>query len=430
MSHIVSINIVIEGAVMHIQLVKVSRDTAFKSYKAFNGGPPQNIFSVAAVTPDSHHLELFDETIGQTFNPKKAGDLVALFAATPDIPRAYMLADQLRAKNIPVVLGGLHVTFLPEEAILHADSVLIGAEEEIWPQMLEDLETGQLQKFYCQKTPLDLRNLAPYRTEFARPYLGEFGVWSVVASRGCKFKCDYCMVHKFFPQFQTRPVGQVLDEIRASGVRYLEIHADNLIADRDYALELFEGLAKLDVQWVGEATLNMAGYPEILEAAAKSGLFYLVVGLETCSAEALKEAGKGFIKPDRAGEQIRALHDYGIVVDSCLLFGFDAHGPQIFEETLHWVEEVELDVAHPTLLTPFPGTALFERLSHEGRIRTRDWSLFDCSHAVFDPAQMSASELEEGVDWFAGKYNGFFRRRRRKAARIRNLGREGASYLP
>jgi len=415
---------------MHIQLVKVSNESDFKSYKAFNGGPPQNIFSVAAATPDSHHIDLFDETIGQEFKPDPKADLVGLFAATPDVMKAYGYADKLRRKGQRVVLGGLHATFLPDEAGCHADAVIIGEAEESWPRLLADLADGSLQPRYENSGPVNLDRLNPYPARFAKPYLGDMGVWSVVAARGCKFKCDYCTVHKMFPTLRKRPVGDIVDEIRASGVKYVEIHADNLIADRAYAMELIEGLKSLDINWVGEATLNITDHPDILEAAAQSGLFYLVIGLETCSRPALKNAGKGFVKLEKARESIRILHDYNIAVDSCMLFGFDEHDSSIFEETLDWVDEIEMDVVHPTILTPFPGTSLFQRLVKEDRILTSDWSKYDCSQAVFRPKQMTARELEEGVDWFNRKYHGFFKRQKRKATRARNLGWEGAYYLP
>ena len=413
---------------MKIQLVKVSANSEFKKYKAFNGGPPQNIFSVAAATPGRHELSVFDETIGQTFKPGRGADLVALFASTPDITRAYALADKVRRKGVTVVIGGLHASFLPEEALDHADAVLIGEQEESWPRLLDDLESGHLECRYGNDHPITLRGLGAFPMRYSSPYVTG-GVWSVVASRGCKFKCTYCTVHQFFPTFRTRPVAEIVDEIRASGVEYVEIHADNLIADRDYAMELFEGLKSCNVRWVGEATLNMAEYPDILAAAAESGLIYLVVGLETLSRPALKNAGKGFIKLDRAKENIRRLHDYQITVDSCMLFGFDEHDKSIFRETLDWVDEIELDVVHPNIMTPFPGTDLFRRLDAEGRILTYDWSDYDCTHAVFQPKQMSPRELEDGVDWFNRKHHSIIRSWKRRSRRRRNIGWEAAAYL-
>lgn len=413
---------------MKIQLVKVSANGAFKEYKVFNGGPPQSIFSVAACTPSEYDYELFDETIGQKFKLRSGVQLVALFSATPDVMQAYSYAQQLRKKGITVVIGGLHATFMPEEAVKYADSVIIGEEEVLWPRLLRDWESGQLQQIYRNEDPVQMTQMNALPMKYARPYVTG-GVWSVVASRGCKFKCTYCTVHEFFPTFRTRPVGEIVDEIKASGVEYVEIHADNLIADREYAMELFEGLKSCKVRWVGEATLNIAEYPEILQTAAQSGLIYLVVGLETKSKEALKNAGKGFIKLDNAKENIRQLHEYQITVDSCMLFGFDEHDKDIFEETLDWIDEIELDMVHPNIMTPFPGTALFEQLRNEGRLLTYDWSNYDCSHAVYQPKLMSPQDLEYGVDWVNKKHNSMVRSLKRKTRRVKNLGWEAAAYL-
>ena len=413
---------------MKIQLVKVSNPGEFKSYKAYNGGPPQNIFSIAAATPKHHKLELIDETISQKFKLKRDVDLIGLFAATPDVTRAYKMATKLRKKGYCVVMGGLHVSFMPDEALQYCDAVLIGEAEGSWHTLLRDFERGTLQQRYEQSDQINLESLSPYPLDNMGSYNSN-GSWSVVAARGCKFKCEYCTVHKFFPTYRHRPVGQVIDEIRKSGVKFIEIHADNLISDRQYALELLTALKDLGIAWTGEATLNIAEHDDILKAASESGLSYLVVGLETCSRPALKNAGKGFIKLDKAKEYVKKLHDYQIAVDSCMLFGFDEHDKTIFEETLDWVEDIELDVVHPNIMTPFPGTDLFNRLDKEGRLLTYDWSKYDCSHAVFTPKQMTKDELEAGVTWFHEKHNSMGRKIKRKAAHVKNLGWEGASYL-
>jgi len=413
---------------MKIQLVKVSTPSDFKTYKAYNGGPPQNIFSLAAATPKEHQLELIDETINQKFKPKRGVDIIGLFAATPDVMRAYKMADKLRAKGYCVVMGGLHVSFKTEEALQHCDAVLVGEAEGIWQELLRDYQNGTMKSRYEQSDANALDTLGAYPFDNMANYSGN-GCWSVLAARGCKFKCEYCTVHKFFPTYRARPVEDVIDEIRRSGAEFIEIHADNLISDRQYALELMTALKGMNISWVGEATLNIAEHDDILQAASESGLLYLVVGLETCSRSALKNAGKGFIKLDKAKEYVQKLHEYQIAVDSCMLFGFDEHDKTIFEETLHWVDELELDVVHPNIMTPFPGTDLFDRLDKEGRILTYDWSKYDCTQVVFEPKQMTKPELEEGLNWFYTKHFSMSRKIKRKAAHVRNLGWEGASYL-
>lgn len=413
---------------MKIKLIKASANSAFKDYKAYMGTPPQSIYSTAVATPENVEVELHDETSEGAVNLSTEAELVAIFMSTPDAMRGYELADRFRAQGKIVVLGGLHASFLPDEVLMHSDAVMIGEAESIWPQLLEDCANGQLRQRYQQDTPTCLSELAPYPHQQLdlEPYSG---MSSVVVSRGCKFKCSYCTVHKFFPVMRNRPVGDVVDEIKASGLEYFELHADNLIADREYAMELCQALKPLNIRWSAEATINIAQHDELLEAAAESGLFWLLSGIETPSQAALKAAGKGFIRIDRTKEYIRKLHEYDIAVDSAMLFGFDEHSPDIFEETLNYVDDVELDMCHSVIVTPYPGTTLFQQFEQEGRLLTRDWSKYDGTHAVFQPKQMSPEHLEEGMAWFHEKYNGMGRSLKRRVTRIHNLGWSNSSWI-
>ncbi|MCL6268614.1 B12-binding domain-containing radical SAM protein [Sansalvadorimonas sp. 2012CJ34-2] len=414
---------------MKVYIIKAStKHSLFKEYKGFMAAPPQSIYSAAAVTPKDVDLKITDETSEGSANLREKADLVAIFMSTPDAYRGYELGDHFRKQGIPVVFGGLHASFVSEEVLEHADAVMKGEEDLLWPSVLRDLRAGQLQKIYKNAEPPSMVNMERYPHEAINMQAYD-GMGSVMVSRGCRFKCTYCTVHKFFPTFRRRPVGEVIDEIRASGLEYLELHADNLIADRDYAMELFQALKPLNVKWMAEATLNLAQYDDILEAAAEAGLFYLLVGIETPSQAALKACGKNFIKVDKAKENVRKLHEYQIAVDSAMLFGFDEHTPDIFKETLDFVDEIELDSCAAAIVTPFPGTALFEQMEREGRLLTRDWSKYDCSNAVFEPKNMTARELEEGADWYHRKYNGWIRAAKRKSARIRNIGPENAMYF-
>lgn len=413
---------------MKVTLIKASASGAFKDYKAYMGAPPQSVYSLAAATPEYIELDIIDETSDKPAPIRLESDLVAIFMSTPDAMRGYELADRYRAQNISVVFGGLHASFLPDEALIHSDAVLIGEAEAIWPHLLDDFEQGRLQEKYEQSSPSDLAKLHRYPHEYMdlAPYQG---LGSVVVSRGCKFHCSYCTMHRFFHEFRTRPVGQIVDEIRSSGLEYIELHADNLVADREFAFELFEALKPLNIQWLAEATINIAEHDDLLEAAAESGLFYLLSGIETPSHAALKAAGKGFIRVDRTKDYIRKLHEYGIAVDSAMLFGFDEHSPDIFEETLAFVDDVELDVCHSVIVTPYPGTLLYNQLNEQNRILHQDWSRYDGTNAVFVPNQMTAHELEDGLNWFHEHYNSLGRGLKRRFTKARNLGWINSSYM-
>ncbi len=413
---------------MKIKLIKASAPGPFKDYKQQRGGPPQNIFSAAAATPAYVDVAMVDETAGMPDDAQTDADLVAIFMSTPDAPRAYELARAYRAQNKTVVLGGLHATFCPEEAIAHADAVIVGELENVWEQLLAESETDCLRDFYEGSEPVDLATVQAYPTDLI-PKEQYDGVWSVLVSRGCPCRCSFCLVPPLFGHIRYRPVEHVVAEIKASGADWIELHADNLTADRAYAIELFTALRPLNVNWVGETTIKIAEDEELLALAASSGLKYLLVGLETPSAAALQGSGKAFVKPGQIKENVRKLHDQGIIVDSCVLFGFDEHETSIFDETLAFVDEVGVDVCQPVIVTPFPGSALYQMLEREGRILTKDWAKYDCTQVVFQPKSMTVEQLENGFAQFYRHYCSLGRSVARKVRQFRHGGL-AALYLP
>lgn len=383
-----------------VYLIKASAPGPFKEYKKAMGAPPQNIFSVAAATPDWVEIDMCDETIGMKPNLKSKADIVALFFHTPDAVHAYKLADSYRSKGKTVVLGGLHPSFMPEEASGHADALLIGEAEEIWDELLSDYADQSLKPQYRRDNPVNLADVNPYPTDIIPP--SKYGhVWSVLVSRGCVHRCEYCAVPPFFcGKYTKRPIENIVAEIEAAPTDWFELHADNLTADRAYALALFNALKPLNIKWYGESTIKMADDEELLQAAADSGCRELLIGIETPSESALKESGKGFVKPGDIREKIRRFHAHGIKIISSMIFGFDTHTPDIFEESEAFCRYIELDEVEAVLLIPFAGTPLYHRLDDENRILDKDWSKYDGNHAVFQPTHMTPEELEEGADWF------------------------------
>jgi radical SAM superfamily enzyme YgiQ (UPF0313 family) len=386
---------------MKVFLVKASAPGPFKEYKKALGAPPQNIFSVAATTPPDVEIELCDETIGMRPKMNIKADIVALFFHTPDAVHAYKMADTYIEKGYTVVLGGLHPSFMPEEASHHADAVMIGEAEGIWEELLQDFQDNQLKSVYRRSEPVDLASVKPYPTNLISPAKNNY-LWSVLVSRGCVHRCEYCAVPPFFcGKYRLRPIEQIVAEIGAlpKGC-WIELHADHLAADRDYSLELFKALKPLNINWVGESTIKMADDDELLQAASDSGCTMLLIGIETPSQAALNDSGKDFVAPDQIREKIRRFHDFGIQVSSSMIFGFDSHTPEIFQESLDFCRHVEIDEVEAVLLIPFPGTPLYDRLEKEGRIIDRNWRNYDGSHVVFQPKNMTLDELNEGSSWF------------------------------
>lgn len=385
---------------MDVYLIKASAPGPFKEYKKAMGAPPQNIFSLAAATPAGIGITMCDETIGMKPKASVKADLIAILFHTPDAVHAYEMADRYRAKGKTVVLGGLHPSALPHEAQQHCDAVLAGEAEGIWKQLIDDFRNQHLQPFYKRETPVDLADVKPYPIDIIPP--SKYGhVWSVLVSRGCVHRCEFCAVPPFFSgKYRLRPIDHIIAEISAAPTDWFELHADNLTADREYALKLFKALKPLNINWYGESTIKMADDEELLRAAAESGCRELLIGIETSSKGALTASGKGFVDPDTTREKLSQFHAHGIKVISPIIFGFDSHTPDIFRESEEFCRHIGIDEVEPVLLIPFPGTPLHERLDRENRILSRDWSLYDGSNAVFQPANMTPEELEQGSNWF------------------------------
>lgn len=387
---------------MKVYLIKASAGSQYSKYKAETGGPPQNIFSTAAATPSYVDIEMCDETIGMKTNFKSDADLVAIFMSTPDAYRAYEIAEKFHEQGKTIVLGGLHTFFMQEEAAEYADTLLLGEAEEIWEDLLNDYQKGTLKEKYQRTEPFDLAKLKPYPLDIIDPAKYNY-TWSVIVTRGCPFKCEFCLVHKFFNKFELRPIENIVAEVKALkayGIEWVELHSDNLTQNKEYAIELFEALAPLNMNFYGETTIMIARDERLLKAAQKAGVKALLFGIETPNEKALKDQNKAFVKPDKIKEYVKIIKSYGISVVGDFLFGFDAHDENIFQETLDFVKDINVDTVYPHLVIPFPGSGTFKKLDEEGRILTKDWSKYEGGHAVYQPKLMSPTDLEEGLMWF------------------------------
>lgn len=394
---------------MKIYLIKSSAGSDYSKYKAETGGPPQNIFAAAAATPKCHDIEMTDETIGMKTNFNSDADLVVIFMSTPDAYRAYEISSTFHKKGKVVVLGGLHTKFNQGEASGFANAIVIGEVESYWEQLLQDVENNRLQKVYESSEPFDLAKLNPYPTDIIPPSNYDY-IWSVVVTRGCPFRCDFCLVHEFFDSFQLRPIQHIVDELwqlKDLGVEWIELHSDNLTHNKAYALELFEAIAPTGLKFYGETTVLIARDEELLAAAKKAGVKSVLLGIETPSLDALRAQKKSFVKPNKMKQYVATIKDYEIQVWGDFLFGFDEHSPEIFRQTLDFVEDIELDKVIPHFLIPFPGSETFKKFEVENRLLTKDWSQYDGSHVVYQPKNMTAAELESGVNWIWNKTASF-----------------------
>jgi radical SAM superfamily enzyme YgiQ (UPF0313 family) len=406
---------------MKVLLIKASAPSDFKDYKAKRASPSQNIFSTAAELYGKVELEIKDETANQKIDLDTDADLIGIFFSTPDAIRGYELATIFKDNGKTVFLGGLHVSAMYEEALEYAPSVIIGESEGVVLDLLSDFKNDDLKPVYQRKTPLDLKELKPYPNELTN--LKDYNhCATILASRGCPYKCHFCVVNPFFGNIRYRPIENIVSEIKNSKAYFYELHADNLMVDKEWAKELFKAITPLNIQWSVATDISIAEDDEFLELAAKSGLKYILVGLETPSQEALKGTGKGFVKVQEIKERIKKLHDYGIIVDSAMMFGFDEHDKSIFKRSLEFAIDVEIDVCEPVIQIPFPGTKLFNNLEKEGRILTYDWSRYNGSDVVYEPKLLSADELLEGQYWFYKEFNSISNYTKRKLRQVSYLG--------
>jgi radical SAM superfamily enzyme YgiQ (UPF0313 family) len=326
-----------------------------------------------------------------------SADLVGITAITGTANRAFEIADRFRSKGATVVLGGVHPTLRTEESLQHADAVVKGYAERSWPVLLRDFEAGHLQTIYEDTQPFDpALIIAPDRSLIhKRDYIG----WCTVEmSRGCSNKCDFCISHRFHPSYICRRIEDVISEVRTLRSKIVFFLDPNLIGDREHAKEFFTELAKLNKWWVGCASLDIVDDPELLDLIAKSGCRGLLMGFESVRQEALESSQKTTNIGRRYSDVIDILHDHGIMVQACFVFGFDTDDISVFEEAAEYIVNAKFDLPQISIYTPFPGTAVYDRMEQEGRILTRNWSLYNGQNVVFRPQNMTVEQLAQGTD--------------------------------
>ncbi len=365
--------------------------------------PSLNLPIVASLTPEGYEIELIDENI-EEIDFDKAADLVGITCMTAQAKRAYAIADKWRAKGTKVILGGIHPTAVPHEAAEHADAVAMGEAENVWRGLVRDADKHRLRKFYYSPKMPCLKNLPPPRLDLLKS--DRYIIGNVMQIfRGCPFNCKFCSVTKFFGNtYRYRPVDEVVEEVklrRKSNIkgRFFGFLDDNIGGLPHYAKTLFAKLIPLDIIWAGQASLTIAKDRDLLKIFEKSGCKALFIGLESASQAALHESNKTFLKVSRFQEAIKIIHDHGISVEGAFIFGFDDDAPEVFEKTVKFVDRIGIDAVQFGILTPFPGTALWNKLDGENRLISRDWTKYTIGHVVFQPKKMSPEKLQEGSDW-------------------------------
>ena len=370
--------------------------------------PSLSLAVVAALTPSPWEAAFHDDGLSPVPFDADA-DVVAITAMTAQAVRAYEIADGFRSRGKTVVLGGFHASSLPEEAAAHADAVVVGEAEAVWPRLLSDLEAGTLGQVYRSDGPADMAAIPRARRELFRDrrYLLTN---TVQTTRGCPHDCEFCSVTAFHGRkYRKRPVEAVLGELegmRRSG-SFAFFVDDNLVADRRYALELFRGMRGMGLKWLSHAPIDLAEDAELLAAAGEAGCLGLFVGFESLDEATLASVGKRTNSVATYVESARVLRDHGIGILGSFVLGLDGDGPGVFEAILRFCEEARLEAAIFPILTPYPGTKVRRRLEAEGRLLSSDWRDYDMEHVTFRPKGMTERELLEGYDALTRRFYSF-----------------------
>jgi len=376
-----------------------------QNFKRFLQPPPLNLMMIAALTPADMDVQIVDENI-ETIDYDIPVDLVGIGAGTSEIVRAYTVCDEFRKRGKTVIMGGIHVSALPGEALKHADSVVIGEAEGLWERLLEDFRDHRLAKIYRHAALPDISRLPRPNRDIlkGKRYLTR-NVFQV--SRGCPYHCIFCSVTQFFGnKFRMRNVDEVLKEIESMDGNFLLFIDDNIFGDPDFAARLLEGMIPLKKKWGSQCTLRLADNPKLLNLAVRSGCMGMLIGLESINEDSLKASGKPIVFSKQT-EMIQRILDSGIHIDGSFVFGFDNEDASIFERTLEFVTKIHLPAATFSILTPFPGTRLIDTLEKEGRIIDRNWEHYNGTQVVFRPAKMSLEQLTRGRKWLKQEFYSF-----------------------
>lgn len=361
--------------------------------------PPLGLATLAGYFSEDDEIELQDQHI-EELNLDDSPDLVVIQVYITNAYRSYKLADYYRKKGAYVVLGGLHVTSLPEEAIEHADTIMIGPGEDIFPKFLEDLRNKKPQKMYIS-VHRSLENIPVVRRDLIKRerYLVPN---SIVVTRRCPHHCDFCYKDAFYQNgksFYTRLVDDALKEIENLPGKHLYFLDDHLLGNPKFAKELFEGMKGMNRVFQGAATIDSILTGDTIEKATEAGLRSIFVGFETFSPENLKQSNKSQNLQRDYIKAVNRLHSLGIMINGSFVFGLDNDDKDVFKRTVDWGVKNAITTSTYHILTPYPGTRLFKRMEEDGRITTRNWNLYDTRNVVYKTKNLTPQELKEGYNW-------------------------------
>jgi radical SAM superfamily enzyme YgiQ (UPF0313 family) len=368
--------------------------------------PSLALANIAALTPKEDEVIVADEQISPIdYNVNV--DLVAISVNTSVALRAYEIADRFRKKGTKVVLGGLHPALMQEEALKHADSIVVGDADLCWPLLIKDFKSGKLKRKYVNSQKGELKNLLIPRWDIFKG-MGYITSNFVETSRGCQYHCEFCSTAPFYKHLhRVRPIEDVIRDVKCVKrfpKKFIFFVDDNIIGDKEYAKRLFKALIPLKILWISQATVDIGEDEELVRLASKSGCFGLFLGFESISDANLREMNKGHNHIQKYKDTINLLHKYGIGLEAGFIFGFDHDDKSVFSMTLDFLKETKIDSVLAIYLTPIPGTKMYNDFKKQKRLITDDYSNYDFRHVVFKPRKMTVKELYEGVSFITGEF--------------------------
>jgi len=356
---------------------------------------------VAALTPDDVDVSVIDEYV-DTVDFDADIDLVGVTGLTCHAPRAYEIADEFKRRGKTVVMGGIHASALPDEALAHVDSVVVGEAEDVWESVIRDFEKGRPRKKYKVDHLPDLQKLVIPRFDLtnydrcAKALFADAPALPIHTTRGCPYNCDYCSVTRFFGgKYRTKPIDNVLAEIEASGGKDFFFLDDNIAGDPSYAEQLFKEIKPLKLRWFSQVSTTILKQPKLAELAGEAGCHEFFIGVESIDPGNLASLNKSFNKVDQYAEVFKMLKSNGITTHASVMFGLDNDDADLIDRTVDFLLKHEVNFVRMNIATPYPGTGFYEKLSGQNRITETNWSKYDLVHCVFRPRLLAPAELEE-----------------------------------
>lgn len=354
--------------------------------------PQLALFIIQGLTPKKHTVRIVEQEY-MTVDYDEDCDVVGISCMTSNAVNGYKIAQEFKKRGKIIIMGGIHPTILPDEALQYADSVVIGEVEGVWEQVLIDIQNNNLQRTYNNPNP-DLSRYIPKDFSTLKSKRA-FNILPLMTTRGCPYNCDFCCVSQIYgKKVKHIPVQNIVRDIVESRARNFIFLDDNIVGDRKYARELFNAIKPLKIRWIGQASISFADDTEMMKLARQSGCVGLFIGLESVvesQAEKFKKLRGGLKKTE---ESLRKIRKMGIIIQGSVIFGFDTDTHDIFQETLDFLIRNKISLASINILTPYPGTKLYEELKNEGRIINNSWEYYDHHTVVFRPKNMTPLELQ------------------------------------